>query len=119
MLTHINYSRLKLVLIENAGAGGSINHLGIEVDTTDEVVDATRRFTAAALPTDLEGGTTCCYALQNKVWVTGPGGERWEIYTVLADAGSELEGKTLADVGILPAEATSPAAPGSQACCAS
>ena len=107
------------MLIENAGAGGSINHLGIEVDTTDEVVDATRRFTAAALPTDLEGGTTCCYALQNKVWVTGPGGERWEIYTVLADAGSELEGNALADVGILPAEATSPAAPGSQACCAS
>ncbi len=110
---------LKLVLIENAGAGGSINHLGIEVDSTEQVVDATRRFTAAELPTDIEEGTTCCYALQDKVWVTGPGDERWEIYTVLADAGTELEGKTLADVGQLPVEATSTAAPGAQACCAS
>jgi hypothetical protein len=42
--------------------------------------------------------TTCCYALQDKVWVTGPGGEPWEVYTVLADAGAELEGKTAADV---------------------
>ena len=80
---------------------------------------AGRRFTAAGLPTDIEEGTTCCYALQDKVWVTGPGGERWEIYTVLADAGTELEGKTLADVGDLPAEATSTAVPGAQACCAS
>ena len=54
--------------------------------TPAEVVDATRRLTAAGLPTRVEDGTTCCYALQDKVWVTGPGGERWEVYTVLADA---------------------------------
>jgi len=53
------------------------------------------------------------------VWITGTDGERWEIYTVLADAGTELEGKTVADVGDLPAEATSTAVPGAQACCAS
>ena len=41
-----------------------------------------------------EDGTICCYAVQDKVWVTGPGGERWEVYTVLADAGPELEGMT-------------------------
>ncbi len=76
---------LKLVLIENAGSGGSLNHLGVEVQTPAEVVDATRRLTAAGLPTRVEDGTTCCYSLQDKVWVTGPGGERWEVYTVLAD----------------------------------
>ena len=77
---------LKLVLIENPGAGGSLNHLGVEVATAAEVVDATRRLAAAGLATRVEDGTTCCYALQDKVWVTGPGGERWEVYTVLADA---------------------------------
>lgn len=76
---------LKLVLIENPGAGGSLNHLGVEVATAAEVVDATRRLAAAGLPTRVEDGTTCCYALQDKVWVTGPGSERWEVYTVLAD----------------------------------
>jgi catechol 2,3-dioxygenase-like lactoylglutathione lyase family enzyme len=85
---------LKLVLIENPGQGGSLNHLGVEVASTEEVVAATRRFTAAGLSTRVEDGTTCCYALQDKVWVTGPGGEPWEIYTVLADAGAELEGKS-------------------------
>jgi catechol 2,3-dioxygenase-like lactoylglutathione lyase family enzyme len=77
---------LKLVLIENPGHGGSLNHLGVEVASTDEVVAATRRLTELGMPTRVEDGTTCCYALQDKVWVTGPGGERWEVYTVLADA---------------------------------
>ena len=89
---------LKLVLLENPGEGGSINHLGVEVGSTDEVVAATRRLMAEGLETRIEDGTTCCYALQDKVWVTGPGGEPWEVYTVLADAGVELEGKALADV---------------------
>jgi len=89
---------LKLVLLENPGKGGSINHLGVEVPSTDEVISATRRFMAEGMDTLIEDGTTCCYALQDKVWVTGPGGERWEVYTVLADAGAELEGKTTADV---------------------
>jgi catechol 2,3-dioxygenase-like lactoylglutathione lyase family enzyme len=87
---------LKLVLIENPGKGGSINHLGVEVASTAEVADATRRFAADGLETLVEDGTTCCYAVQDKVWVTGPGGERWEVYTVLADAGVELEGKSVA-----------------------
>jgi catechol 2,3-dioxygenase-like lactoylglutathione lyase family enzyme len=77
---------LKLVLIENPGAGGSINHLGVEVASAAEVVDATRRLAGTGLATEVEDGTTCCYALQDKVWVTGPGGERWEVYTVLDDA---------------------------------
>lgn len=77
---------LKLVLIENPGQGGSINHLGVEVSSTEEVTAATRRLAAEGLATDEENATTCCYAVQDKVWVTGPGGERWEVYTVLADA---------------------------------
>ena len=85
---------LKLVLIENRGQGGTLNHLGVEVPATEDVVAATRRLSAQGLPTEVEDGTTCCYALQDKVWVTGPGQERWEVYTVLADAGAELEGRT-------------------------
>jgi catechol 2,3-dioxygenase-like lactoylglutathione lyase family enzyme len=81
---------LKLVLLENPGAGGSLNHLGVEVASAAEVVAATRRLAAAGLATEVEEGTTCCYALQDKVWVYGPGAERWEVYTVLADAGAEV-----------------------------
>ncbi|MCA1825251.1 MAG: VOC family protein [Frankia sp.] len=76
---------LKLVLIENAGHGGSINHLGVEVGSTDEVVAATKRFAAEGIATDVEDGVTCCYATQDKVWVADPSGARWEVYTVLAD----------------------------------
>jgi catechol 2,3-dioxygenase-like lactoylglutathione lyase family enzyme len=78
---------LKLVLIEDADrVSGSLNHLGIEVGTTDEVAAAQLRLTKADLATNIEEQVTCCYAVQDKVWVDGPGGEPWEIYTVLADA---------------------------------
>jgi catechol 2,3-dioxygenase-like lactoylglutathione lyase family enzyme len=82
---------LKLVLIENPGHGGSLNHLGVEVDSTDVVVAETRRLGEAGLATEVEDGTVCCYALQDKVWVDGPLGHRWEIYTVLADADADAE----------------------------
>lgn len=78
---------LKLVLIENKEAnGGSINHLGVEVFSVDEVLAATERLAGQGLATDVEMSTTCCYAVQDKVWVSGPDNERWEVYTVLADA---------------------------------
>ena len=77
---------LKLVLIENAGAEGRLNHLGVEVDGTDEVISAQRRFSEEGLETAREDGVECCYALQDKVWVNDPDGAPWEIYTVLADA---------------------------------
>ena len=77
---------LKLVLIENAGAAGSLNHLGVEVFSTDEVAGAQQRLAADGLATATEDAVTCCYAVQDKVWVDGPDGEPWEIYTVLADA---------------------------------
>jgi catechol 2,3-dioxygenase-like lactoylglutathione lyase family enzyme len=77
---------LKLVLFENPTApGGSINHLGVEVETTDAVGAAISRFEAAELPTEVQEYTDCCYALQDKVWTHGPDDERWEFYVVLAD----------------------------------
>jgi predicted enzyme related to lactoylglutathione lyase len=74
---------LKLVLIENRGQGGTLNHLGVEVASTDEVAAAQRRLADAGLDTATEDGVACCYARQDKVWVDGPSGEPWEIYTVL------------------------------------
>jgi catechol 2,3-dioxygenase-like lactoylglutathione lyase family enzyme len=76
---------LKLVLIEKPGAGGSLNHLGVEVAGTDEVMAAQERLTSVGLATATEDGVACCYARQDKVWVDGPSGEPWEIYTVLED----------------------------------
>ena len=77
---------LKLVLIENPGASERLNHLGVEVASADEVVAHTRRL-GQRLPIRLEEGTECCYALQDKVWVSGPDRTDWEFYTVLADSG--------------------------------
>ena len=86
---------LKLVLLQNPGQGGSVNHLGVEVDSVERVDAEQSRLAAAGLTSVDERGTTCCYARQDKFWVEGgPDGERWEIYTVLADARPDLEGVT-------------------------
>ena len=78
---------LKLVLIEGApGEPTRMDHLGVEVETTSEVSAATARLAAAGLPTATEEDTACCYAVQDKVWVTGPGTEPWEVYVVKADS---------------------------------
>ena len=78
---------LKLVLLENPGQGGSLNHLGIEVASVEEVDATQTRLAEDGLASIDERGTTCCYAKQDKFWVEGsPGGERWEIYTVLEDS---------------------------------
>ena len=87
---------LKLVLVEGAGAGGTLNHLGVEVETADEVTAAQRRLAATGLDTATEDEVACCYAVQDKVWVDGPSGEPWEIYTVLADV--EMPGGQLRTV---------------------
>ena len=76
---------LKLVLIEGSGQPGTLNHLGVEVESTDDVVAAQTRLTGAGLATATEDQVACCFALQDKVWVDAPDGEPWEIYTVLAD----------------------------------
>jgi catechol 2,3-dioxygenase-like lactoylglutathione lyase family enzyme len=82
---------LKLVLIESAsaredGVSGALNHLGVEVGSPDDVLEATARLSRAGLGTSVEGSATCCYAVQDKVWVHDPDGAPWEVYTVLADA---------------------------------
>jgi catechol 2,3-dioxygenase-like lactoylglutathione lyase family enzyme len=78
---------LKLVLLENPGMGGSLNHLGIEVDSVGEVDAEQTRLAGEGLTAIDERRTTCCYATQDKFWVEGtPSGERWEVYTVLADS---------------------------------
>jgi catechol 2,3-dioxygenase-like lactoylglutathione lyase family enzyme len=77
---------LKLVLLQNPGRGGTIDHLGVEVDSSEKVHKEIARLTGEGLFTEEEIGTTCCFATQDKVWVTGPAGEKWEVYTVLADS---------------------------------
>ena len=89
--------------IQGDGAPGGLNHLGVEVEDTAKVQDAISRFGEQDLAVNVEAGVTCCYAVQDKVWVTDPDGAKWEFYTVLADA-----------------ESMSPvAAPDAAACCAS
>jgi catechol 2,3-dioxygenase-like lactoylglutathione lyase family enzyme len=85
---------LKLVLIEKAearghGIEGALNHLGVEVGAPDEVVAASDRLSGEGLTTEVQNQTTCCFAVQDKVWVEDPDGAPWEVYTVLADAPSE------------------------------
>lgn len=76
---------LKLVLIENPSEAGTLNHLGIEVDSPDRVTQASDRLKLANLAPESEH-STCCYALQDKVWVKDPDGADWEVYTVLEDS---------------------------------
>jgi catechol 2,3-dioxygenase-like lactoylglutathione lyase family enzyme len=80
---------LKLVLIEGAGKAGTLNHLGVEVGSTEDVAAAQARLSEEGLSCATEDQVECCYALQDKVWVDAPDGEPWEIYTVLADVEHE------------------------------
>ncbi|MBY3554518.1 ArsI/CadI family heavy metal resistance metalloenzyme [Modestobacter lapidis] len=98
---------LKLVLLEGEpGEATRMDHLGVEVATSDEVTAATGRLAAAGLATRPEDDTTCCYALQDKVWVTGPGGEPWEVYTVKGDARPDLEGRTAIGKSVVAGDGT-------------
>ena len=110
---------LKLILIENSGQGGSINHLGVEVRDVDTVDAEQTRLAEQGLASIDERGTTCCYAKQDKFWVGGaPNGERWEIYTVLEDSETFGIGDT-SPVGCCGDEATGERAlrPSATACC--
>jgi len=77
---------LKLVLFEVPDRPGALNHLGVEVESTDEVAAAQQRLTDQGVETGEEKEVECCYAVQDKVWVHDPDGEPWEFYTVLGDA---------------------------------
>jgi catechol 2,3-dioxygenase-like lactoylglutathione lyase family enzyme len=90
---------LKLVLLEGETDRPTVmDHLGVEVESTDEVHDATERLSTLGLFTQVEDDTTCCYARQDKIWVTAPDGESWEIFVTHED--SEEHGSTAsAEVG--------------------
>ena len=77
---------LKLVLLENAAEGGTLNHPGTEMESTEGVVATAQRINDAGIEAPVEEAQTCCYATQDKAWTTDPDGLPWEIYTVLADA---------------------------------
>jgi len=85
---------LKLILFENPEQTGTLNHLGVERMSMAEVEAEAERLEQAGLTLDVEGDVVCCYARQDKHWVTGPDGQKWENYVVLADAHPELEGHT-------------------------
>jgi catechol 2,3-dioxygenase-like lactoylglutathione lyase family enzyme len=111
---------LKLVLIENPGHGGSLNHLGVEVEDVDTVDSLQTRLAEDGLASVDERDTTCCYAKQDKFWVQGaPNGESWEIYTVLEDSATpngEAEGQECCtDLLVEPSEGQRAAA---APCCA-
>ena len=91
---------LKLVLLEGEADRPTVmDHLGVEVESTDEVDDATERLSGLGLFTQVEDDTTCCYARQDKVWVRGPGHEPWEVYTVKEDS---QDATSIHPVGITP-----------------
>jgi catechol 2,3-dioxygenase-like lactoylglutathione lyase family enzyme len=108
---------LKLVLIEGQATPGTMNHLGVEVGSADEVTAAHARLSGTGLATAAEENVTCCYAVQDKVWVDDPDGAPWEIYTVLADA--EMPAGELRTVDPEDATACCAATPaaGESACC--
>src|SRR3954453_4809325 len=114
---------LKLVLIENPGHGGSLNHLGVEVADADTVDAEQSRLAAHGLATIDERSTTCCYAKQDKFWVEGtPNGERWEVYTVLADSATFSASPSAEASGGSEASEASEVSAGSEAsgvCCSS
>ncbi|WP_405910839.1 MULTISPECIES: ArsI/CadI family heavy metal resistance metalloenzyme [unclassified Streptomyces] len=103
---------LKLVLIQGTQEQDTrMDHLGVEVESSEAVHAAATRLADQGLETDVENDTTCCYALQDKVWVHGPGQERWEVYVVKADADTLAKQKD----STCCATAAQPAAAGS--CC--
>ncbi|TDC59453.1 glyoxalase/bleomycin resistance/dioxygenase family protein, partial [Actinomadura sp. GC306] len=88
---------LKLVLIEGKDEEATrLDHLGVEVEDTAQVTEATERLQESGLATAEENDTTCCYAVQDKVWVTAPGNEPWEVYVVKADADTLTKPETSA-----------------------
>ena len=111
---------LKLVLLEGEpGQSTVMDHLGVEVETTGEVTAATQRLTHEGLATATEEDTACCYAVQDKVWVTGPGAEPWEVYVVKGDANvlDKAADSACCAPSAANAEETVPAGSSTSTCC--
>src|SRR5688572_17024567 len=77
---------LNLTMQEAPRTGVNASHFGVQVDSSEDVARAKRRFEAAGLRTSVEDDVTCCYALQDKVWIEDPDGNAWETFVVKADA---------------------------------
>jgi catechol 2,3-dioxygenase-like lactoylglutathione lyase family enzyme len=107
---------LKLVLLQgDPGEPTRMDHLGVEVETSEEVIAAAARLATAGLETVTEQDTACCYAVQDKVWATGPGAEPWEVYVVKGDAGTLA--KAAGSACCAPAAEAAAAGPAEAACC--
>jgi hypothetical protein len=105
---------LKLVIFENAAAEpGSINHLGVETESADEVVAAEARLAGSGLKTTGIDDTICCYAEKVETWVTAPDGNRWEWYVKTADHERQIENLVLSSQ---PGEAGAACAAGTTCC---
>jgi catechol 2,3-dioxygenase-like lactoylglutathione lyase family enzyme len=112
---------LKLVLIEHPdgrghGTAGALNHLGVEVETPEQVQEATAGLTGQGLDPEVQESTTCCYAVQDKAWVDDPDGTPWEFYTVLADPPEET-GLGCSTESCQPEPVTVNVAGSSRSCC--
>ncbi len=115
---------LKLVLIESTpeergtGTAAALNHLGVEVEDTAQVIAAEARLAGAGLQAREETNTTCCYAVQDKIWVSDPAGAPWEIYTITNDD-PEVENEQLNEGGCCGStgKATLETAPSAASCC--
>ena len=110
---------LKLVLFTGMGEPGSLNHIGVEVESSDEVAAVIARTQANGLEQNIQENTSCCFAVQDKTWVKGPEND-WEFYTVLADAPAMACGVDSSALDAQPADSTAAdqPAPASSACCA-
>lgn len=86
---------LNLALNERAVSDrGALSHLGLQVSSTDDVLAIRERWINAGLPTKDEMKTDCCYAIQDKTWVSDPDGNAWEVFVVLEDHLPEKESAT-------------------------
>jgi catechol 2,3-dioxygenase-like lactoylglutathione lyase family enzyme len=110
---------LNLTMQQAERTGVNASHFGVQVASSDDVVEAQRRFEAAGLRTFSEENTTCCYAVQDKVWVEDPDGNAWEVFVVKADAATMNCGGSPCEVGVSAPTASAPtaSAPAAASCC--
>ena len=107
---------LKLILFTGMGEPGSLNHVGIEVESTDEVAAVIARTTDLGMDQEIQENVSCCFAVQDKTWVKGPEND-WEFYTVLAEAPSMSCGIDATSSGWSSSDGTAAASGSSGGCC--
>jgi catechol 2,3-dioxygenase-like lactoylglutathione lyase family enzyme len=85
---------LNLSIVEAPRSGVNASHFGIQVASTDDVALAAERFKRSGLQTVAEENTSCCYAVQDKVWVEDPDGNMWEVFVVKGDSATMRDDQT-------------------------